>query len=182
MPPFYFIRHGQTDWNKQRLVQGQTDVPLNAVGLSQARVAKELLATMSIATVCTSPLGRARRTAEIVNEALKCPMVEIDGLQECHFGELEGKPVTGDTFLDLVADAQNWGGETLETFTDRVVAAVEHALSHPGPVLVVAHGGAYKAMHNYFGLQSYHDIANAAPVYLTPPVHGEGRWSVNPVG
>ncbi len=175
---FYFIRHGQTEWNKQGLYQGQLDVPLNETGLHQAHGAKAILANTAIATVCSSPLGRARRTAEIINEALECPLVIIDGLQECNFGKLEGQPVTGEAFHDLLANAQNWGGETLEKFTERIIIAIRESLNNPGPVLVVSHGGAFKAIQNRLGIEG-HGIPNASPVHLRPPENDEGKWSVN---
>ena len=176
---FYFLRHGQTDWNKQRLCQGQNDVQLNATGLSQAHDAKAILAGVPIATVCSSPLGRARQTAEIINESLNCPLVIIDGLQECYFGNLEGKPVTTDTYSGLLADAENWGGEKRDEFIERVVGAVKDSLEHPGPVLVVAHGGAYWALQERLQIENGQDIAKASPVYLRAPENDEGKWSVN---
>jgi len=174
---FYFLRHGQTDWNKQRICQGQTDVPLNATGLDQARDAKALLAGIPIVTVVASPLSRAYKTAEIVNEALNCPLVTVDGLQEMYFGEQEGKPVTASTHEELFADACNWGGETIEDFSDRAIAAVEESLSHPGPVLVVAHGGVYWAVAKRFGMETGAGIANAQPVHIKRSETGGDPWS-----
>jgi len=179
---FYFLRHGQTDWNKQRICQGRTDVPLNTTGLGQARDAKALLTEIPIATVVASPLSRAYRTAEIVNEALNCPLVVVDGLQEMHFGDQEGQPVTANTHQELFEDACNWGGETIEGFVDRVIGAVEEALSHPGPVLVVAHGGIYWAVAKRFGMETGTGIANARPVHIRPPENGDGNWSMAPFG
>ncbi len=68
LSPFYYLRHGETDWNVDGRMQGHTDVPLNANGLAQAAMARDRLAGLEFATICTSPLSRARRTAEIVNE------------------------------------------------------------------------------------------------------------------
>ncbi|MSQ85383.1 MAG: histidine phosphatase family protein [Alphaproteobacteria bacterium] len=59
--PFYFIRHGETDWNKLKLMQGQTDTPLNATGIFQAEAAAEIVSTRKIVTICTSPLRRAAK-------------------------------------------------------------------------------------------------------------------------
>ena len=177
---FYFLRHGQTDWNKQRVCQGKTDVPLNATGLDQARNAKTLLADIPISTVVASPLSRAYRTAEIVNETLNCPLVVVDGLQEMCFGDQEGQPVTASTHEELFADACNWGGETIDAFVDRVIGAVEESLSHPGPVLVVAHGGVYWAMAKRFGMETGTGIANALPVHIRAPENNNGTWSMDP--
>ena len=69
--PFWFLRHGETDWNAQGLSQGRTDIPLNAIGLMQAARAAEAMRGRGIATIVASPLDRAYRTAEIVAQAKK---------------------------------------------------------------------------------------------------------------
>ena len=68
---FWFLRHGETDWNAQGISQGNVDIPLNAVGVAQARAAAEKLRNRGIATIVASPLSRARVTAEFVGEALE---------------------------------------------------------------------------------------------------------------
>ena len=67
---FWFLRHGETDWNARGLSQGAVDVPLNANGEMQAVRAAELLADAGIASIVSSPLARARRTAETIAAAL----------------------------------------------------------------------------------------------------------------
>src|SRR4051812_28946520 len=88
---FYYLRHGETDWNRAHRAQGHNDIPLNETGIAQARAAIAALAGCGIATVCTSPLSRARTTAEIINEALRRPLVVIDQLKECGYGVAEGQ-------------------------------------------------------------------------------------------
>jgi probable phosphoglycerate mutase len=83
---FWFLRHGETDWNAEGLSQGHTDIPLNAVGLAQARRAALALVDRGIATIIASPLSRALRTAEIVAEALSLPVATDAGLMEVGFG------------------------------------------------------------------------------------------------
>ena len=80
--PFWFLRHGETDWNARNLSQGNIDIPLNPTGLAQARSAAELLRNRGVDTIVTSPLSRARVTAEIAAEALGCLVVVEDGLRE----------------------------------------------------------------------------------------------------
>jgi len=60
--PFWFLRHGETDWNAQGISQGNVDIPLNATGIAQARAAAERLRNRGIATIVASPLSRARVT------------------------------------------------------------------------------------------------------------------------
>src|SRR5208337_4271489 len=90
--PFWFLRHGETDWNAQGLSQGNVDIPLNPTGLAQARSAAGRLRNRGIATIVSSPLSRARVTAEIVGEALALPPQIDDDLREVRFGVQEGQP------------------------------------------------------------------------------------------
>jgi probable phosphoglycerate mutase len=66
IPPrrFYFLRHGQTDWNREGRYQGTSNVPLNATGIAQARAAAELLARVKVDRIIASPLFRALKTAD----------------------------------------------------------------------------------------------------------------------
>lgn len=87
---FYFIRHGETDWNIEERFQGRSDIALNETGVWQARRAALVLQHCPIQIIVSSPMFRARDTAQIIATALNLP-VEIDpGLVECDFGSLEG--------------------------------------------------------------------------------------------
>lgn len=73
---YILIRHGETDWNKEGKIQGQKDIPLNEVGEQQAKeVAQILKETFHITTIYTSPLQRARKTAEITQDYLKAKLL-----------------------------------------------------------------------------------------------------------
>ena len=89
---FYFIRHGETDWNVKKKIQGKTDVPLNENGLNQAKaLAKELVRLQpDVMRVYTSPQKRASETARIAAEALGIRCMILDGLKEMDLGEWEG--------------------------------------------------------------------------------------------
>ena len=91
--PFWFLRHGETDWNAQRLSQGKTDIPLNGNGLRQAERAARTLTGTTITTIVASPLSRARVTAETVAARLGLPVQLDDELREVNFGEQEGHPM-----------------------------------------------------------------------------------------
>lgn len=86
----YIIRHGETDWNKNQKLQGQSDIQLNDVGREQARVLIPSLQKLNIQTIFSSPLGRALETAKIVNSEFKFPIIQDDRLKETHVGEAEG--------------------------------------------------------------------------------------------
>ena len=82
---FWFLRHGETDWNAQNLAQGRVDIPLNEVGQAQAVAAAELLRGRGIRTIIASTLSRARETAEVAASVIG-RKVEVDPeLQEVAF-------------------------------------------------------------------------------------------------
>ena len=179
--PFYFLRHGQTDWNAERLLQGQTNLPLNVIGKNQANEAKVRLIDIPVTTICCNPLDRAWQTAMIINEALKCQLVIIDELQECNFGEAEGKRLFVDSYDELIRRAERYGGEPFEVFVDRVIAGVNQALAHPGPVLIVSHGGVFRAVQSYIHLEHNGDMPNCVPVSIKPPGAQDLDWKLEPM-
>ena len=178
--PFWFLRHGETDWNAQGLSQGRTDIPLNTVGEMQARRAAVTVAPLGITTIVSSPLGRARRTAEVAAAAIGRPVEIDDELAEVNFGEQEGLPM-GDWYDDWIAGTYTPGGaETFAALRDRAVRAVNRALERPGPVLVVAHGALFRALRQAMGLEANVRTPNALPLHLTPPAPGESAWTLTP--
>ena len=178
---FWFLRHGETDWNAQGLSQGHTDIPLNAVGLAQAERAARTLEGVGIATIVSSPLMRARVTAEVVAEALRLPVAAFDDdLRETNFGEQEGRPM-GDWYNDWIAGTYTPdGAEPFPALLARAVSAVNRALDRPAPVLVVAHGALFRALRLAFGLEPNVRTPNALPVRCEPPAEGGDAWTLTP--
>jgi probable phosphoglycerate mutase len=179
--PFWFLRHGETDWNAEGRSQGRTDIPLNSVGLAQARRAAKTLAGIGgIATIVASPLIRARVTAEIAAEALDLPVEFDEGLQEVNFGEQEGQPM-GNWYDDWIAGHYTPAeGERFAELLARAVAAVNRATARPGPVLVVAHGALFRALRLAFGHEPNVRTPNALPIRCEPPADGSNVWVVTP--
>src|ERR1700761_2852217 len=100
-PAIYFIRHGQTEWNEQKRIQGGKDSPLTEVGRQQSIRAGHVLETIlkrdgrsALALdFVASPLGRARQTMELVRGTMHLPLAgyRIDGrLRELSYGQWEG--------------------------------------------------------------------------------------------
>jgi broad specificity phosphatase PhoE len=89
--PFYYLRHGQTDWNLEHRAQGQQDVALNETGRIQVHQALAKLQGKKIASICCSPLVRAHESASIIGEALSLPVVVVDDLKEAAWGVFEGQ-------------------------------------------------------------------------------------------
>lgn len=85
----YLVRHGETQWNAERRIQGQSDSPLTAKGESQAVQVGERVRTYGITHVIASDLGRTRRTAEIIADACGCGVTLDSRLRELDMGVLE---------------------------------------------------------------------------------------------
>lgn len=174
---FWFIRHGQTDYNAAGLMQGVLDVDLNEVGRTQAHLAAPLLAGKGIGSMICSPMRRAKQTAEIVNELLQVPVTYEAELREASFGEKEGLSPQP-WFPDWVAG--NYTPENAESFADvmkRVQVALWRVL--PGrkePALIVAHGGILRAVRALMELPTEALTGNATPLYCEPTVKG---WQIS---
>jgi len=148
-------RHGETEWNAIRRVQGWTDIPLSEKGLAQAEALAERLSRVPLAAVYSSDLARAAQTAAPTAARLGLTVQTVPELREKGFGEWEGL-----TQADLERDyPELWhryhvlrdldalvpGGETWPQVQERLSAALGRILAaHPGPdeaVLLVGHGG-----------------------------------------
>ena len=84
-------RHGQTDWNVQRRIQGKTDIELNNIGIMQAEETRKKLLNYNIDYIISSPLKRAKKTAEIIGKDRNIPIIFDERIEERAFGEFEGK-------------------------------------------------------------------------------------------
>lgn len=173
---FYYLRHGETDWNRARRQHGQTDILLNWTGRAQADAAAPLLADCGIATICTSPLRRARETADIVNRVLGLDLVVADGLIEGNWGVGEGR--INDGWYERWRDGSELqGAETHADFVACSLEAINEALTYPGPVLIVGHGGVYCAIKINARLEIDYSLSNSVPVRNGPPSADYPRWT-----
>jgi probable phosphoglycerate mutase len=162
------------------LSQGNVDIPLNEVGLAQARAAATLLLHRGITTIISSTLSRARVTAEIVGEQLALPVATDDGLREVAFGAQEGQPMT-EWFAEWVYGRFTpEGAETFVSLRARAVAAINRALEHPAPVLVVAHGALFRALRAEMGLEPNVRTPNAMPLFCEPGAGTAAPWTLTP--
>jgi broad specificity phosphatase PhoE len=163
------VRHGETDWNRDRRVQGQSDVPLNEVGRRQARALSAELNGRVFAALYSSDLLRAHETATILAEPRSLPVVTLPALREKHFGSWEG--LTDAEVLERFPHAVEgpWGdGETSARMSVRVVRAIsEIAAAHAGEgILVVTHGGPIRALLRHHGLDDGEPIENCQAIGL----------------
>jgi len=173
--PFWFLRHGETDWNAQNLSQGNVDIPLNATGIAQAHRAAERLQNRGIRHIVASPLSRALDTARIVAAALGLEVALDEGLREVAFGEKEGLPMA-DWFATWVDGSYTPdGAEPFAGLRLRATSAINRALENPAPVLVVAHGALFRALRAEMGLPPNVRTPNATPFWCEP---GVPSWSL----
>lgn len=149
----YIMRHGQTDWNERRKLQGRTDIPLNEEGRRMAERAGEEYRDIPLDLCFTSPLIRARETAEIVLRGRGIPLIPDERLMEMGFGEYEGIESSFDIpdcpinvlFQKPEAYTHSVGGsETFEELFARTGAflreKVDPLMEQGKNVLIVGHG------------------------------------------
>ena len=148
-----FIRHGETDWNRQQRFQGQIDVPLNATGMAQADRLCQRLGAAPPDVLLSSDLVRAQQTAAPLAQAWGLQPQLVRGLREQHFGDWEGLDVAtikahhGALWPQWLQHDGDFslpgGGESLCQFHARVMATVRQLVTqHAGRRLaLVTHGG-----------------------------------------
>lgn len=150
------IRHGETIWNKERRIQGQTDVPLSEEGIKEAKALVKTIKKFEINHVYTSGLKRAINTAEIAFKNTEISFKKHEGFNERNYGIYEGK-----TWEEVekehkgihsffLSDIEK--GESRLIFEKRVVKAFEEInKKHKGKtVLIVCHGGVINVLFRYF--------------------------------
>lgn len=171
----YLVRHGQTDWNAGRRLQGQADVPVNATGLAQARANGEKLRTLIGRAegfdFVASPMLRTRQTIEAIRAAMGLDPAgyRIDPrLIEVHFGDWQEH-----TFAEIDAkapgstakrDLDKWNfvppGINAESYAMLMARIVPAMAEITPPAVVVAHGGTVRSLFRAWGGMSEIDAAN----------------------
>lgn len=168
---FYFLRHGETDHNRQNIVQGWTDIPLNGLGEAQARQSAEVLRVAPITGIIASPLQRAHRTAQIVAEVTGHRLQGTHpGLRERCFGGFENKP--SGKIAWMLHDEKS---EDYVAFSRRIAGGLNESLT-TGVPLIVAHGGTRRVLLYALGLDVPGEaMGNAVPMEFTRTAAG---WQV----
>lgn len=159
----YIMRHGETDWNKEKKIQGRVDIPLNEKGRALTRITAEKLQNIPFAAVYTSPLMRAKETARIIVGERKIPFIEDDRIAELCFGEGEGMRARDDKNGHYVSVFENFfchpekyeplpGGETLEHLCERTGTFLNDLIHMPEwkdkTLLISTHGAAMRGIMN----------------------------------
>lgn len=156
----YLIRHGETDQNKCKCLQGRSDIELNEYGRELARKTAEGLKDIPFDIIFTSPLKRARETAEIIRGKREIPIVLEERIQEISFGEYEGLcygkenySIPDKNFMNFFNKPQDYktppGGESLEEVITRMGEFLQEILQKEvykdKNILLSTHGCALKA-------------------------------------
>lgn len=177
---FVIVRHGQTDWNLERRIQGSTDIPLNNTGITQAEFTRDALRDDPFDAVASSHLQRAAFTAATINQHHGKHHVIDARLAERVFGEIEGMTVDEVNQLfgsfDAVADVEWWDNVGV-----RMMAALDDlSAAYPdGRVLVVSHGSAIRAVLGAIHGVPPREVASTLNCGLTClRRHDDGSWEV----
>ena len=150
----YVIRHGKTDWNLKNKVQGRVDIPLNDFGIQEAIVTKKLLNQTKFYKIISSPLIRAKKTAEIISN-YEIPIVTDSRIVERDFGEFEGlqkEEFDCSSFWNYSLNCHYNKAESVQQLLKRVYNFLDEykKIYEKKDVLVVTHAGVITAICCYF--------------------------------
>lgn len=163
----YLVRHGRTDWNEKKLIQGHTDIPLNTEGEKEAEELAKELNSLKFDKAFSSDLLRARKTAEIIGAEHKLAVETTKALRERHFADLEGKPAKLlkeiSKTISKLEESKRFSykshplvesdGELMSRF---LTYLREIAVANPGKtILVVTHGGVIRVFLILLGLLTH---------------------------
>ena len=163
----YLVRHGETQWNAERRIQGQSDSPLTEKGVQQAWQVAERARTLGITHVITSDLGRTQQTARIIADACGCDVMLEPRLRELDMGVLEKRHIDTlteaeegwrRTLVNGTEDGRIPEGESMQELSVRMHAALAECLKLPAGSrpLLVSHGIALGCLvSTILGLPAY---------------------------
>lgn len=168
----YFVRHGETLWNKERKLQGRSDIPLNDYGKELAYITSEAMKDIPFDIIYTSPLIRAKETAHILAQNRNVEIQENDLLVEMSFGEGEGESLP-EIHAHPEMKLHNFihnpgeyippnGGETFEELYERCKTFIEKYIlpmeKQYNCILVVGHGALIRGMIHYINQRPSKDF------------------------
>lgn len=183
---FYVFRHGETELNKQKRWQGSgMDYDLNENGIKQAQGLIEKLKDKGLEKIFSSPLIRAKHTADVVAQALNIPVEIRNDLRECFYGDAEGQLIA-DLQKNVPEIVNNWNnpqyfdirfpnGESKKEALIRVLAEIKDLTSQNFSTMGIAiHGGTMGAMLNYLNYD-FEKLANCAAFHL---IYEDDNWKI----
>ena len=172
----YLIRHGETNWNKEKRLQGRTDIPLNEEGLKQAQICAKALPKNKFTRVITSPLTRARQTAEAIANELALPIEVMEQFIERSFGVAEGK--TDDVIEELYPNNEIPELEPLNELIGRIKEGLDNIIQtsqKDSHIIIVAHGAVINRFVAHIAQQELGQATNTSLTHLT---YDGNKWTV----
>lgn len=163
---FYLVRHGETDWNKKRLIQGQTDTVLNEHGIEEAKAIAQKFKDIKLDLAFSSDLLRAKRTAEIIALEHQLAVQATEKLRERNFGSLQGQPsdilITHEKLMHTLNEEQRRKiritpeAESDEEFAWRIITFLrETAIAYPDKnILAATHSGVLRIVTIHLGFMT----------------------------
>lgn len=191
---FCLVRHGETDWNAQRRLQGHTDIDLNLRGIAQAEQMARALKKINLQfdVLYTSDLQRAANTAKEIERLFNTSALVSSALRERHLGALQGltmgeapklEPKLWRSHLDRNLNEELRGGESIIQFSSRIKEALDQILQQNigKTILIVSHGGALDMMYRLASSQSLDSekavaVPNASLNWIS---HDGQSWKVD---
>jgi probable phosphoglycerate mutase len=191
---FCLVRHGETDWNVERRLQGHTDIDLNQRGLAQASQMAKALKRINLEfdVLYTSDLQRAAKTAQAIEQLFNTSAIPSTALRERHLGALQGittaqapklEPVLWESHISRNTSEELRGGESIQQFADRIQVALEQIRAmHLGKtILLVSHGGVLDMMYRIASKQALDaekaiTVPNASLNWIS---HDGAAWKVD---
>lgn len=191
---FCLVRHGETDWNVARRLQGHTDIPLNTAGVTQAlQLAQSLKkSNCQFDVIYCSDLERAAKTADAIVASLQMRAILNPNLRERHLGALQGltideapliQPALWQAHLARELDHDMSGGESIHQFAQRIASALENLRKeHLGQtILLVSHGGVLDMIYRLATNQSLNSerivsVPNASLNWIS---HDGATWKID---
>lgn len=147
MTSIYLVRHGQTAWNREEIFRGKTDIPLDDTGRRQAELAAKYFEGMKIHRIYSSPLSRARETAQKIAQPHNLKVEPLEGIIDLSFGNWEGHShqeirKTDQEIYRLWREEPHRvrlpGGESLDDVRVRAMASLQEVIqNHTGKTLVL---------------------------------------------
>ena len=177
--PFYFIRHGETDWNLENKRMGSQDIELNQTGSDQSYSAAYNLVDIEISKIFTSPLKRAVKTANIIASVCELDVEILETIKERNLGSFEG---TNNKISFLDNEGLPTDSEDCNKFKNRIIQSFNKILSptemYP---LIVSHGGVFKILSHTLASRVDINCPNGKIFFFTPPINQNTQWDITSI-
>lgn len=164
----YIIRHGQTNWNVLKKLQGHKSIALNEEGRKEASIIAEKIKYLDFEKIISSDLLRTRETAEIINKNLHKEIILDERLRSIDYGSLEGRFIADITPAEWkVYDytPEKYSAESVELAYKRIKSLFDELVEQPKSVLLITHGGMLRVITYYIENREVFDNEKYCKIY-----------------